>query len=140
MPLLQLLDWYQRAVQFGAAHHLPAAGHVQLQRWLTHGYVIAAAAATAPEAPKFPLRADSYAPLETDLRERGWTRSLEAKGFDRSSPTVWIAEVLPDCHLGAYQFLLHLPLCCAPNVHIGDLLWLNLTISNSMPLCWGRAC
>lgn len=64
-----------------------------------HVHDIAAAAAAAGGASKFPLRAESYAPLEADLRVEGWTRGLEAQGFDRSAPTVWIAEVRTRLHV-----------------------------------------
>jgi Leucine carboxyl methyltransferase len=42
---------------------------------------------------RHPLKAASYASLAADLREAGWTRGLQAQGFDPSVPTVWLAEV-----------------------------------------------
>ncbi len=53
----------------------------------------AASAAEPASQADFPLRAESYAALEADLREEGWTAALKSRGFDSAVPTVWIAEV-----------------------------------------------
>ena len=49
--------------------------------------------ALAGGAAAHPLRAANYAALEADLGVKGWTAALAAKGWDRSQPTVWLAEV-----------------------------------------------
>jgi Leucine carboxyl methyltransferase len=49
---------------------------------------------------RHPLKAASYVSLAADLREAGWTRGLQAQGFDPSVPTVWLAEVTPRTRIG----------------------------------------
>jgi hypothetical protein len=43
---------------------------------------------------QFPLLVDAWRPVPTDLSKVSLTASLEAAGFDRSTPTVWICEAL----------------------------------------------
>lgn len=64
-----------------------------------------AAAEDAKSPVQYSLRASSYASLAADLRERGWTKDLEAQGFDPTTPTVWLAEVAP--LRGFKSFVLH---------------------------------
>ena len=58
----------------------------------------AAAAAPPPAGPPpfaFPLRASAWHGVAADLTSPGWTAALERDaGFDRSVPTLWVAEGL----------------------------------------------
>lgn len=43
---------------------------------------------------QYPLRAESWAGVAADLEDPSWVKTLADAGFDRSKPTVWIAEGL----------------------------------------------
>ena len=51
-------------------------------------------AAAAAQSHAHPLRAASWCGVPCDLCAAGWVRDLEAAGFDRTQPTLWVAEGL----------------------------------------------
>ena len=41
---------------------------------------------------RYPLQAESWTMVDTDLRDRGWAATLCIQGLKPSMPTLWIAE------------------------------------------------